>query len=539
MRRIMSVLMALLLVCSIPLSALAIDVDVTYGDVVITGIQVTHTDSTNTTKTEYHEGAVTVSGSSTENTITVKAYIDVTVTLDNVTLTVDNRGDYSRTEAAMTVTTGENTKVTVELEGDNTLEGGPYSAGLQTENNLGSLEITDVDGDGSLYAHGGQDAAGIGGASEGDGTNISISGGTIMAQGLQSGAGIGGGLFGNGENIVISGGDVTAICGYSFGAGIGGGAGGDGVNITISGGNVTAEGGLCGGSGIGGGQDGDGIDITIYDCTVIATGGGGGAGIGGGAITSLYATGGNGTNITISGGKVIATGSNGEFGIEYAGIGGAGIGGGCNYFDHDSCGEGSNITIGGYAQVDAIGDGNAANVGDGSGRNTTEKLPDNLTLTLESDYYAPHSDDHGDRCGIYNDIHGCDGKEAPAEPDPDEDTSTAELDSYIIYTVDTPRWEEDWDYEKGILTLTALDINTNTVKEEATFTTWGYGIDALMHHYKIKTVRFITANAERELDLAELAKLVTVAGDEFDLVHKGSESTLMLNNVDVEEKLQK
>ena len=592
MRKILSVFMALLLVCSIPLSALAIEVDVTCGDVTIGDTQVTHTDSTNTTKTEDHDGSVTVKGSTDENTITVNVNTEVTVTLDNVT--VDNTNNAG--EAGMKVTTGEEGKVTVELEGDNTLKGGYEAAGLQTSNNQGSLEITDTDNDGSLTAIGGkginenqgggagigggaeeqgtnitisggtitatggssQDAngypeqggAGIGGGYDGDGVNITVSGGAVIATGGERASGIGGGFKGDGTNITISDGAVTATGSYGGaaiggggswlreggagtnitisggvvnatggpdGAGIGGGDCGDGKNITISGGEVTATGGEWGGAGIGGGWRGTGTDITISGGIVTAMGGDDAAGIGGG-----YS--GDGENITISGGEVTATGSDGGAAID--GGNAAGIGGG--YF-----GYGANITIEGYAQVDAIGRGFAANAGDGANFDTTEKVADNLTLALESDHYAPHSDDHGDRCGRYNDIYGCDGKEAPAEPEPEQQ------DSYLIYTVDTSRWEEDWDYEKGILTITALDSETNTVKEDAIFTTWGYGIDALMGYYKIKTVRFITANAERELDLAELAKLVRETGDEYDLIHKGSESTLMLNNVDVEEKLQK
>lgn len=337
MRRILSAFMVLLLVCSIPLTALAIEVDVTYGDVIIGDTQVTHTDSNSNTKTENHEGSVTVKGTTSENTITVDVNTEVTVTLDNVSVTKD----FSGYESAMSVTTGESGKVTVELEGDNMLEGAGYGAGLGTQNNQGSLEITDADNDGSLTAVGGILSAGIGGSAYEDGTNITISGGTIEAVGGEGASGIGGGMSGVAENI------------------------------TITGGNVTATGGL-GGAGIGGGGVDTGTDYMDYDCEskttatnititggdVTATGGGNAAGIGGGHY-------GNAADVTISGGDVTATG----------GYHSAGIGGGLE-------GATENITIEGDAQVDAEGKGYAADVGDGADLNSTEKKSDNVTLDL-------------------------------------------------------------------------------------------------------------------------------------------------------------
>ena len=126
MRKIISVLMAVLLLCSVPLSALAIEVDVTYGDVTIGDTTVKHTTSDNEQKEDAHEGSVTVKGNTNEHTIEVNVNTEVTVTLDNVT--VDNSSNSG--EAGMKVTTGENGKVTVELEGENTLKGGDNAAGL-------------------------------------------------------------------------------------------------------------------------------------------------------------------------------------------------------------------------------------------------------------------------------------------------------------------------------------------------------------------------------------------------------------------------
>ena len=341
MRKILSVFMALLLACGIPLSALAIEVDVTYGDVTIGDNQVTHTDSTNTTKTEDHEGSVTVKGTTTENTITVNTNTEVHVTLDNVAVNNAHSTDSSRDGAGMTVTTGENGKVTVELEGTNVLEGTGDHAGLETNNNQGSLEITDTDNDGSLTAEGGNMAAGIGGSAYEDGTNITISGGTIEATGSDGAAGIGGGFNGAGENITITGGDVTATGGRG-GAGIGGGGVDTGMDYMDYGGTpeTTASG------------------VVISGGNVTATGGLNAAGIGGGHY-------GNVADVTISGGDVTATG----------GYCGAGIGGGLE-------GTSENITIEGDAQVDAKGSNYAADVGDGENLNSTEKKADNVTLNL-------------------------------------------------------------------------------------------------------------------------------------------------------------
>ena len=131
---------------------------------------------------------------------------------------------------------------------------------------------------GQLIATGGRLHAGIGGGDYGNGSNITINGGTVTATGT-FGAGIGGGAYGNGSNITINGGIVTATS--SNGAGIGGGIRGNGSNITINGGTVTAT---CGtyGAGIGGGYIGSGSDITINGGTVTANGGSGAAGIGSG-----------------------------------------------------------------------------------------------------------------------------------------------------------------------------------------------------------------------------------------------------------------
>ena len=124
------------------------------------------------------------------------------------------------------------------------LKSGFRRAGLEN----GELPLT-IFGSGSLEAQGGLLGAGIGGGSEGDGSNITISGNAqVTATGINGGAGIGGGdgsggKGGDGSNITISeSAQVKATGGDGSGAaaGIGGGAHREGSNIAISGGYVEA-----------------------------------------------------------------------------------------------------------------------------------------------------------------------------------------------------------------------------------------------------------------------------------------------------------
>ena len=310
------------------------------------------------------------------NTITViNNFADkvLNLTLKDVKIDVSDTGgdnfefeDAQRGKAALSVQGKGN--VEIELDGNNELKSGASRAGLE-KTSTGTLTLKDDNKEaGSLTATGGASAAGIGGGFQGNGENITITGGTVDATGgygsagigggkegkgenititggtvnatSNDGAGIGGGLLGSGENIAITGGTVNAT--GTDGAGIGGGNGGVGKNITITGGTVTAAGGF-GNAGIGGGNGSDGENITITGGSVTATGGEFAAGIGG-------SNGGSGNNITITGGTVTATG----------GDKGAGIGGG------DEGGGGNNITIKG-GTVTATGGGNRGNGGAGIG----------------------------------------------------------------------------------------------------------------------------------------------------------------------------
>ena len=375
-RIIVSTLLALLLFVSLPMSALAATWDIGNGDITVNAGSGGQT-VTQGSQVDVPDSAPVITGSSTENTLTINAEKDQTanVTLSDVNIDVSSEG-----KAAVT-TTGEG-NVSIELNGDNTLKSGKGHAGLEKKNG-GKLTIADEDKNGKLTAEGGKYGAGIGGGDQGAGSGITITGGEIKATGGQYGAGIGGGK-GDGSDITISGGEVNATGGTS-GAGIGGGYNGNGSDITITDGEVNATGGKYG-AGIGGGEYGIGKDIIITGGEVNATGGRFSAGIGGGSR-------GTGSDITISGGEVNASG----------GVNGAGIGGGLRS-------KGKDITVSGDTKLKVQGgdedhyDGAGAGIGDGGSRPKgstggspipgAEVEPDTSGLTTNGsiEYYAPGAD---------------------------------------------------------------------------------------------------------------------------------------------------
>ena len=330
---------------------------------------------------------ITITGTSTGNTVTIDADKDQTanVTLDNVEINASSTG-----QAAVDVTGSGNTNI--ELNGDNTLTGGNWYAGLQhnketdAEGNetSGKLTITDTDNDGKLTATGDFGGAGIGGGNMKDAGKIEITGGSITATGGLDGAGIGGGGSGGDADITISGGTINAIGGTDpwgqpgaiGGAGIGGGGSGGNATVTITGGAVIekASGGGC--AGIGGGYSSK-SDVTISGNATIekATGGEQSAGIGGGGwmstgtvtikdnATIKNAQGGNGgagigggvygsTTVSIEGTPTIESTTGGNNG---AGIGGGALGLG-------------DVTIKGNAEIkNATGGDEGAGIGGGAG----------------------------------------------------------------------------------------------------------------------------------------------------------------------------
>ena len=290
-KKIVSTLLALLLLASLPVSALAAEWDIGKGDITV------NAGSGGQTVTQgggaaIPDSAPVITGTSKENNVTINADSGQTanVTFSGVNIDVRDKG-----KAAVS-TTGEG-NVSIELNGESTLRSGYEHAGLE-KNNGGSLTIADEDKNGKLTAEGGIYSAGIGGGYEGEGSNIAITGGEVEATGGIGGAGIGGGKNGAGSSIAITGGEVKAT-GGKYGAGVGGGLSGNGNHITITGGEVKATGGLNG-AGIGGGLWGKGKDITISgDAQLKVQGGvgdyfdGPGAGIGDGGSRPKESTGGN------------------------------------------------------------------------------------------------------------------------------------------------------------------------------------------------------------------------------------------------------
>ena len=287
------------LVVGMTLPAFAQDWYIENGDISISaGTNGNNVTQGETTKENDTDTVIKSSDPSTasSNTVTIDAEEGktVNVTLDNVTINVDEGYKYgydsNAYKTAVSVTGSGNTNI--ELNGNNTLTSGYGHAGLEHNktDDSGTLTIQDEKNDdgsakgsasdttGSLTATGGYHGAGIGGSNEKDG-QVTITGGEITATGGNGAAGIGGGD-----------GDTDAV-------------GGDG-DVTISGGTITATGGSLA-AGIGGGAYGNGtVTVTDGDITAKATGRYG-AGIGGGygAIPEDTLIGGNGT-VTISGGTI-------------------------------------------------------------------------------------------------------------------------------------------------------------------------------------------------------------------------------------------
>ena len=306
MKRLISFVIVLLLICGMPVSAFADTWYVDDGNITVNATDSGQTVSQGETTTPDDAPVITQRDSSTPttNTVTINAAenAEANVTLSGVN--IDTRGTH---KAAVEIQ-GEG-DVVIELDGSNTVQSGLERAGVEKNtrdpwgtnpgSGNGNLTITDEnETHGSLKATGGSTGAGIGGGHDRSGSNITITGNAeVTAQGGYSAAGIGGGDDNDGRNITISGNAEVIAIGGSLGAGIGGGSTcGDGSYITIEGNaKVTAKGGDYA-AGIGGGESCDGSNITITgSAEVTATGGSMGAGIGGGACCT------GSENITVSG----------------------------------------------------------------------------------------------------------------------------------------------------------------------------------------------------------------------------------------------
>ena len=399
------------LVVGMTLPAFAQDWYIEDGDISIsageTGNKVTQG---STTKENDTDTVIKSKDSSTASSNTVTIHADegktVNVTLDNVTINVDEGSKYAYDpnayKTAVSVTGSGNTNI--ELNGNNTLTSGYGHAGLEHNktDDSGTLTIQDEKNDdgsakgsasdttGSLTANGGGRGAGIGGSDEHDGQatitggkitatggngaagigggagdkyaavggdgDVTISGGTITATGGSLAAGIGGGLDGNGT-VIITDGDITAKATGNYGAGIGGGCGeipkgtliGGNGTVTISGGTITEASGGYMAAGIGSGYQGLGT-VTIEGDAVIknAQGGEAGAGIGSGTYGD--------SEIIIRGNAVIENAESKE--------NGAGIGSGQGDLYPDGDGMVIDLTVG---NVTIEGNAKIENAKSGSG----------------------------------------------------------------------------------------------------------------------------------------------------------------------------
>jgi len=471
-KKIVSTLLALLLLASMPVSALAAEWDISKGDITVNAGSGGQT-VTQGSQVDVPDSAPVITGSSTENTLTINAEKDQTanVTLSDVNIDVSSEG-----KAAVT-TTGEG-NVSIELNGDNTLKSGKGHAGLEKKNG-GKLTIADEDKNGKLTAEGGKYGAGIGGGDQGAGSGITITGGEIKATGGQYGAGIGGGK-------------------------------GDGSDITISGGEVNATGGTSG-AGIGGGYNGNGSDITITDGEVNATGGKYGAGIGGGEY-------GIGKDIIITGGEVNASG----------GVNGAGIGGGLRS-------KGKDITVSGDTKLKVQGgdedhyDGAGAGIGDGGSNAYGTKIlgaevePDTSGLTTNGSiaYYAPGADMENDKPTSIT-FGTSSQPEKPIEPAvPEQPEAERGMDAPLYRVTDKDGRDIVYTAERkdGVLTV-------NVDEDFAILTGRLSGIRTLKAQ-GVEKIIFVTKGATSAFMLSDLLEKGE-SGDTYKLTHDGKAVTFTL-----------
>ena len=493
-KKIVSTLLALLLLANLPVSALAADWDIGSGDITVNAGSGGQT-VTQGSQVDVPDSAPVIKGSSTKNTVTINAEKDQTanVTLSGATIDVITEG-----KAAVS-TTGEG-NVSIELDGDSTLKSGKGHAGLE-KNNGGKLTIADEDKNGKLTAEGGKYGAGIGGG-KGAGSGITITGGEIKATGGQYGAGIGGGK-GDGSDITISGGEVNATGGTS-GAGIGGGYNGNGSDITITDGEVNATGGKYG-AGIGGGEYGIGKDIIITGGEVNATGGRFSAGIGGGSR-------GTGSDITISGGEVNASG----------GVNGAGIGGGLRS-------KGKDITVSGDTKLKVQGgdedhyDGAGAGIGDGGSNAYGTKIlgaevePDTSGLTTGwIEYYAPGADMEKDK-PTSTTVGASSQPEKPTDPGAERG---ADAPLYRVTDQDGKVIAHKAERKDGVLTVTVdADFAILTGKLSSIDTLKRQGIEKIV---------FVTNKAASTFQAADLLEK-GASSDEYRLTHDGTTVTFVVS----------
>jgi hypothetical protein len=375
MKKIALLLIIIAVILLLPCFAFAID---------ITGSNSPYSITNNESYTVKSGETVIISGTASNSIITCEANVSITINVLNIDNSLGSL-------CPIQFSTGTNF---LEFSGSNSFIAGVDEAAISVIGANTKLTISDIDGNGVLYATGGQSSAGIGGGNGQTVGSIEITSGEIIAEGT-TGAGIGTGDGGYGGTTLISGGDITAI-GGNHSAGIGGGnncstppvkieiTGGEveatgrgfsaGIgsyehcgDIIIRGGKITASNTADQGAGIGSGYHGN-CNITIYGGEITATGYRG-AGIGSGRDGTA--------NITIYDGNITATSWNGAAignGSDGAGGGsvtihggtieattthfGAGIGGG------DECDNPPSVTITG-GTITATGAFESAGIGGG------------------------------------------------------------------------------------------------------------------------------------------------------------------------------
>lgn len=365
-KRFVSTLLALLLICSLPLSAFAEEYDLSVGSVTVNASESGQTVSQVNGVQNYTETTPTVitqSTATTTNTVTItatgSAVANVTLEEVNIVISDDALTNHGSDEAAVTIDVADGASANVTLDGVNintkntggeyyTVETGEPSSfrGEAAVQITGNGDVTlELDGENAVQS--GFDRAGVEKNTTADSGNGEL---TITDENETAGS------------LNANGGD--------WGSGIGGGVDGDGSNITITGtAEVTAKGG-DGGSGIGGGSGGSGSDITISgSAEVTAKGGAAGSGIGGGY------TGSGSENITVSGDAQVKTqgGSSYQFGPNYYGAGAA-IGEGGKYMYNSEADPGDDVA----PNTNALNEGWVATYAPGT-TNLDTAIPSSLT----------------------------------------------------------------------------------------------------------------------------------------------------------------
>ena len=391
-------------------------------------------------------GVYEINGTITNNPIIVNENLNnVIIVLSGATLTTSTGPTESHPLTRSPLTIERNSNVTLILRDgtENKFEANlvattrtSISAGIKVRESASLTILAGVNNSGKLTALSGTYGAGIGGGTNQNCGNITISGGTVIAIarehvgsgiGTGNGAGIGGGGGNSGfggvsDGITINGKASVNATSQGHGAGIGGGGGGNdilsspppaggghGGNISISG-KASVEAISQGhGAGIGGGGRSDHkLDGEANDTFIAGDGGnisisekayvdaktlGNGAAIGGGGSNNGDA--GDGGNIIISGdATIIATAT--KNGASIGGGGGNGIGTN-NPLNNGDGGSGGNIIITDNAKITATSELNGATIGGGgsflgqAGATGTINIDGNATITTKNNSSLPNS----------------------------------------------------------------------------------------------------------------------------------------------------